>query len=178
MSWLAGAHSCRHRHSVHQQGLGSVGILKKRQPETLSARTAHGQRPSPRHSMAPLRAECLNEHWFLSRSDARSKVDAWRRHYNGDRPHSARGYLAPTSTPGGIRCVQRPGGYNRMSSETCSRIGLEMGADATPFLLSTKPDPLHRLVEGNRVDWLIYSTALCCEPVHCWWRRVALCNCE
>ncbi|PLC40600.1 hypothetical protein C0Q88_22660 [Ralstonia pickettii] len=32
------------------------------------------------------RQECLNEHWFLSLDDARSKVD-WRRYYNERRPH-------------------------------------------------------------------------------------------
>ena len=42
-----------------------------------------------------LRAECLNENWFLSLDDAREKVESWRRHYNGDRPHSALGNLAP-----------------------------------------------------------------------------------
>ena len=42
-----------------------------------------------------LRAECLNENWFLSLEDARGKVESWRRHYNGDRPHSALGNLAP-----------------------------------------------------------------------------------
>ena len=42
-----------------------------------------------------LRAECLNENWFLSLDDAKRKVAAWRRHYNRDRPHSALGSLAP-----------------------------------------------------------------------------------
>jgi putative transposase len=42
-----------------------------------------------------LRAECLNENWFMSLDDARQKVEAWRRHYNEDRPHSALGNLAP-----------------------------------------------------------------------------------
>jgi putative transposase len=42
-----------------------------------------------------LRAECLNENWFLSLNDACEKVESWRRHYNGDRPHSALGNLAP-----------------------------------------------------------------------------------
>ncbi len=42
-----------------------------------------------------LRAECLNVNWFLSLDDARQKVESWRRHYNGDRPHSALGNLAP-----------------------------------------------------------------------------------
>ena len=42
-----------------------------------------------------LRAECLNENWFLSLADAKSKVGTWRRHSNEDRPHSALGNLAP-----------------------------------------------------------------------------------
>jgi len=42
-----------------------------------------------------LRAECLNENWFLSLADAKEKVAAWRNHYNVERPHSALGNLAP-----------------------------------------------------------------------------------
>ena len=42
-----------------------------------------------------LRAECLNENWFLSMEDAQAKLDDWRCHYNRFRPHSALGNLAP-----------------------------------------------------------------------------------
>ena len=42
-----------------------------------------------------LRAECLNENWFLSLTDARQKISAWRLDYNNHRPHSALGNLAP-----------------------------------------------------------------------------------
>jgi len=41
------------------------------------------------------RQECLNEHWFLSLDDAREKVEAWRRDYNEERPHSALGNTTP-----------------------------------------------------------------------------------
>jgi putative transposase len=41
------------------------------------------------------RQECLNEHWFLSVADAQEKVEAWREHYNTERPHSALGNVAP-----------------------------------------------------------------------------------
>ncbi len=37
------------------------------------------------------RQECLNTHWFMSLADAREKVEAWRRYYNEERPHSAIG---------------------------------------------------------------------------------------
>ena len=36
-----------------------------------------------------LRDECLNETLFVSLSQARSVLDAWRTDYNGVRPHSA-----------------------------------------------------------------------------------------
>ncbi len=42
-----------------------------------------------------LRAECLNENWFMSIEDAREKVEAWCRHYNEDGLHSALGNLSP-----------------------------------------------------------------------------------
>jgi putative transposase len=35
------------------------------------------------------RQECLNAYWFLSLADATEKLDAWRRYYNEERPHSA-----------------------------------------------------------------------------------------
>jgi putative transposase len=42
-----------------------------------------------------IRAECLNQHWFLSLDDAREKVESWREDYNTDRPHSSLGNLTP-----------------------------------------------------------------------------------
>jgi putative transposase len=50
-----------------------------------------------------LRQECLSAHWFLTLADAREKMEAWRRFYNEDRPHSAIGYKVPIALtePGG-----------------------------------------------------------------------------
>lgn len=41
------------------------------------------------------RAECLDIHWFLSLPDAREKVAAWRREYNGTRPHTSLEFRSP-----------------------------------------------------------------------------------
>ena len=41
------------------------------------------------------REECLNTHWFLSLEDAKTKIEAWRNHYNESRPHMALGYQTP-----------------------------------------------------------------------------------
>lgn len=40
-----------------------------------------------------LRQECLNENWFMPLEDARSKIEAWRIHYNQSCPHSALGWM-------------------------------------------------------------------------------------
>ncbi len=37
------------------------------------------------------RAECLNQHWFLTLDDTRRKMEDWRIDYNEVRPHSAIG---------------------------------------------------------------------------------------
>ena len=44
---------------------------------------------------ARMRAECLNENWFLSLDDARDKIEGWLDHYNTERPHGSLGDLSP-----------------------------------------------------------------------------------
>ena len=43
-----------------------------------------------------LRQECLNEHWFMSLTDAQEKIEFWRKHYNEARPHSALDWRTPS----------------------------------------------------------------------------------
>ena len=43
------------------------------------------------------RAECLNQHWFVSREEARQVVEAWRMEYNTERPHRALGQRTPAA---------------------------------------------------------------------------------
>jgi putative transposase len=42
-----------------------------------------------------VRQECLNQHWFLSLADAKTKLSSWREDYNHNRPHSSLNYLSP-----------------------------------------------------------------------------------
>lgn len=42
------------------------------------------------------RDECLNFHWFMSLSDAREKIEAWRREYNDHRPHYSLNFKTPS----------------------------------------------------------------------------------
>ena len=39
--------------------------------------------------------ECLNMEWFRSRSEAKVIIEAWRKHYNNERPHSSLDYQTP-----------------------------------------------------------------------------------
>ena len=48
-----------------------------------------------RHFNGSFRNECLNANWFDSLDDARRIIEAWRRDYNADRPHSSLGGLTP-----------------------------------------------------------------------------------
>ena len=41
------------------------------------------------------RDECLNANRFLNLADARQKIEAWRLHYNAERPHSSLDYRTP-----------------------------------------------------------------------------------
>jgi len=42
-----------------------------------------------------LRDECLNTNWFTDLTDAKEKIEVWRRDYNEVRPHSSLGYRTP-----------------------------------------------------------------------------------
>jgi putative transposase len=41
------------------------------------------------------RDECLNQYWFVNMVEARERIEAWRRDYNQERPHSSLGYQTP-----------------------------------------------------------------------------------
>jgi putative transposase len=43
-----------------------------------------------------LRAEFLDAHWFENLSEAQSSLEAWRKEYNEERPHSSLGDLTPS----------------------------------------------------------------------------------
>lgn len=43
------------------------------------------------------RRECLDQHWFRSLDEATQIIDAWRDHYNNERPHSTLNYMTPAA---------------------------------------------------------------------------------
>jgi putative transposase len=56
---------------------------------------------------ARLRQELLNASWFLSLADARSRMEAWRKEYNEERPHTALKNLTPQEY---VEQARRPAG--------------------------------------------------------------------
>ncbi|NEP44659.1 MAG: transposase, partial [Okeania sp. SIO2H7] len=48
--------------------------------------------------------------WFMNLADASEKLEAWRRHYNEDRPHSAIGYNVPISVHYPVGITSLPSG--------------------------------------------------------------------
>lgn len=51
------------------------------------------------------RLECLNQNWFVSLEDAKSKIEAWRRDYNWERPHSSLDNQTPKAF---VQCWEHP----------------------------------------------------------------------
>jgi len=52
---------------------------------------------------------CLNEHWFTTLEEARQLIEAWRQHYNCERPHSSLGYQTPEAFAGASDFSPTPG---------------------------------------------------------------------
>ena len=62
--------------------------------------------------------ECLNEHWFGSLAEARQTIEAWRRHYNEQRPHSALAYETPEAYARRAVALEQNDGSARPPVET------------------------------------------------------------
>lgn len=54
------------------------------------------------------RAECLNEHWFLTLADAQEKMETWRKCYNEVRPHGSWGQKTPVSRMNPVGVTSQP----------------------------------------------------------------------
>ena len=80
------------------------------------------------------RDECLNQHWFGSLAEAVRVIEAWRQHYNRERPHSALGYEPPE------RFARRLGAP-----------GLDPGPRPSPAL-APPPRPCYD-VDGSPSSW-------------------------
>lgn len=70
---------------AHQRGVKLAFIRPGKPVENAFIESFNGR----------LRDECLNQHWFLSLSDARRTIESWRVGYNTARPHRGLAFLTP-----------------------------------------------------------------------------------
>jgi len=93
-----------------------------------------------------LRDECLNANWFMSLSDARRKVELWRRDYNEQRPHSSLGHLTPREFAVGLSfALLNVNKADRARSQGNPSGSLPLGLDPAP---DPPPDPRIRAKES------------------------------
>lgn len=93
-----------------------------------------------------LRDECLNANWFMSLSDARRKIELWRRDYNEERPHSSLGYLTPSEFAAGLSfALLSFNKADRARSQGNPSGSLSLGLDSAP---DPPPDPKIRAKES------------------------------
>ena len=94
----------------------------------VGARTAYIEPGSPWENgyvesfNSKLRDELLNGEIFYSLKEAQILIEAWRRHYNAIRPHSALGWQppAPAVLVGQTNLLPAPGGSNGMAENAWS----------------------------------------------------------
>lgn len=82
---------------AHQRGLRRAFIQPGKPVQNAFIESFNGK----------FRDECLSEQWFLTLADARQAIEAWRREYNEQRPHSSLGQRTPSEfaaafTPAGV----------------------------------------------------------------------------
>lgn len=96
-----GSGSAAVRSTIYLSGHGSVGLPARCDLGVgfAALRVSRPGKPTDNAFIeafnSKLRSECLNAHGFLSLEDACEKLEAWRRHYNEERPHSAIGNIPP-----------------------------------------------------------------------------------
>ena len=83
------------------------------------------------------RDECLNANWFTTLNDARRKIEAWRRDYNDNRPHSALEYR----TPAEFARLAGPLFFPLVSVNTAGRERCQGSPTATGIGLDIAPVP-------------------------------------
>jgi putative transposase len=97
-----------------------------------------------------LRDELLNETLFRSLPHARVVLEAWRRDYNEERPHSKLGWLTPRDY---ARAISGDAGRHAANPDLSARRPV-----ATPAMGVTS-EPARTLERGNSLDWSIVGSA-------------------
>jgi putative transposase len=95
-----------------------------------------------------LRDECLNVSWFRNLWQARARIEAWRKEYNSERPHSALGYR----TPEAFRNAGAPSLRNLQMPQILAPVKATLRAPAATLTAAAVclPDPMSEAKEQTK----------------------------
>ena len=95
-----------------------------------------------------LRDECLNVSWFRNLWQARARIEAWRKEYNSERPHSALGYR----TPEAFRNAGAPSLRNLQMPQILAPVKATLRAPAAALTVAAVclPDPISEAKEQTK----------------------------
>jgi putative transposase len=95
-----------------------------------------------------LRDECLNVNWFRNLWQARARIDAWRKEYNSERPHSSLGY----QTPEAFRIACAPSLRNLQMQQILAPVKATLRAPAAALTAAPVclPDPFSEAKEQTK----------------------------
>lgn len=95
-----------------------------------------------------LRDECLNVSWFRNLWQARARIDAWRKEYNCERPHSSLGY----QTPEAFRNACTPSLRNLEMPQILAPVKATLRAPAAALTVAAVclPDPMSEAKEQTK----------------------------
>jgi putative transposase len=95
-----------------------------------------------------LRDECLHVSWFRNLWQARARIDAWRKEYNCERPHSSLGY----QTPEAFRNACAPSLRNLEMPQILAPVKATLRAPAAALTVAAVclPDPMSEAKEQTK----------------------------
>jgi len=95
-----------------------------------------------------LRDECLNVSWFRNLWQARARIEAWRKEYNCERPHSSLGY----QTPEAFRNACAPSLRNLPMPQILAPVKATLRAPAAALTVAAVclPDPMSEAKEQTK----------------------------
>ena len=95
-----------------------------------------------------LRDECLNVSWFRNLWQARTRIEAWRKEYNSERPHSSLGY----QTPEAFRIACAPSLCNLKMPQNLAPVKATLRAPAAALTVAAvcPPDPMSKAKEQTK----------------------------
>jgi putative transposase len=100
-----------------------------------------------------LRDECLNVNWFRNLWQARVRIEAWRKEYNSERPHSSLGY----KTPEAFRQAYAPSLRNAEMPQILTAVKAILSAPAAALTAAPVCPPIPEIEAKEQTKALLHQ---------------------